>query len=146
MSSIRQPIIPQGETKPNALERFTSATQELVRSLVSANVFASRVTPQSVIRNVPTSMPRAALQYGALNRVQITANDTVVLPRLDPKWIGHPVYLAKLSNVGVLKVLPGPRTLGSPTLTIDGMTSRAYTAAGLYTLMQDGERWYANEG
>jgi len=143
MSAAREVSFPQGDTP--ALQRMGSSLRELVRTLIASGAFLLRPGLSDII--VPrsaTDMP--ALKWGEFNRVLLSVSASVQLPRISSPWVGVPLLLAKLSSAGTLTLSPSGLGLNRRTApTINEAASVAVGDPGLYTLVTDGQNWFAGK-
>lgn len=127
--------------KPEELTRQGGNLKELVQSLYQSGLFIFRRPPSDVLRPM-TGRVAVALQWDILNRVDVTTDSVVQLPRIDPKHVGVPLYFIKRTARGTMTVLP----TGKPTPTVDGGMSVVCWAPGLYIAITDGQNWNINTG
>lgn len=129
----------EGSRLSNELRRF-------VDLVLRAGLFLTRNAPSRLI--TPVDGQVSALFWDANpNRVQLTANAVVQLPRISPRYVGVPLYVAKLTSTGVLTLRPTGRGLDRVTTSkINDFTEATFTNAQLIVLMHDGMHWYASYG
>lgn len=145
MSQFQEPNLrtPEG---PTGARRLASGLTELVRSLVASGFFLVRPTVSKLV--IPrTGTVVSSLRWGDLNRFLLTGATTAQLPRVEPKYIGVPLYVAKLSDASALTLTPsglsGERKVRP---LVNGATSLTVTLGGLYTFITDGQDWFAGKG
>ncbi len=139
---MSSPLFPKGGVGTDA-RRLQEAAQELATKVIDSGQFVQRGAIDKLIRAQPTGIASAAA-FGALNRVLAAGNALVKLPRIEPKWIGVPLQIAKLTTVGLMHVLPSGKTAdGSRAPLMDGTGYRTCGTPGLYTFVTDGFDWYS---
>jgi len=141
MAQAQEPSVPAVSGKPDE-QRLLSGVRELIRQIMRARVFLQRADIGRVIRP-RTGQPSPSLLWNELNRVELNAAGTVNLPFITAEWVGVPLYLAKVDGANALTLSPTGFSPGTRTRpTINGASTFSTSAAGLRTLMSDGQNWF----
>ena len=140
MSQTQSPLLPTQSDTPDGRRLLTGLT-ELVRNVMSAGVFLTRPTLERLL--IPRVGEQVSLRWGALNRVTLTVDTDMYLPRMRPESVGVPLELVKLTAAHTITLLPSGRGLqGQTQPTINGASAYAFTSIGLYVLKHDGQNWF----
>lgn len=146
MTQLREPNLPAVGKTPDE-QRMLGGLRDIIRGLLREGIFLTRsgVERSSIIRPTTNGVGKSySLAWGKLNRVELAANATVLLPPIESAWIGVPLYVAKLSVTGTLSLVPSGFALGSHVRPkVNNTTSIAVNSAGLNVLITDGLNWYA---
>lgn len=143
MSQAQEPLIPAGDTPEG--NRFSTAMRGFARSLIRSGVFLLRPSLATILTPRDGSPP-LTLRWGELNRVLLSSNASIQLPRIAPEWVGAPLRVIKLSASGALTLAPVGLALDYRTVpTVNGASSVTLTDAGLYEFITDGRLWFASK-
>jgi len=145
IAQARQPNFARSATD-SAGQRLLFQLGELVRTLIAQRVFLQRPTLANII--VPAAGRQSALVWGDLNRLLLTADFDVQLPRIKPEWVGVPLEVILLdTGSNAATFVPTGAGLQTPSRPlINGAASLTKNAAGLYVLKTDGQNWFTNSG
>lgn len=139
MSAAPAPALPAGNT-PEARRAFTELSR-IGSDLANSGAFLIR---QAVTAILKPQAGAVALRWCELNRISLTTDTSVMLPRIDRRYIGVPLYVAKLSATGSALVVPTGRGMSlqrAPQL--DGASARVISSPGLYCFVTDGVDWFS---
>lgn len=143
MSQAQQPNFPQLGDVPGG-PRLSSSLRELVGLLLHSGQFVQRLSVGAIIVPSDSGGP-VALRWGYLNRVFLTADFSVFLPPIDPRFVGVPLEFVLLETGNVATLQPSGLGLSSPVSPlINGATSLNKNVAGLYRFATDGQNWFTD--
>jgi len=137
----REPSIPELGDVPGGA-RLSAALRELVSTLLRSGLVLLRPKVSGAI--VPRDGLDSALRWNELNRIFLTKDSTVSLPRIDPAMVGVPLEFTFL-NAPLYTLTLIPSGLGLDRVQaplIDGVTSVNINTLGILTLKNDGQNWY----
>lgn len=140
MTFAREASFPvRGETP--AEQRTLTSLRDMARAITNSGSFLQRPSLGSLLRRDPAK-PTVSLKWGDLNRAALTVDTAVSLPPIEPKWIGVPLYFAKLTATGRALVIPSGRAAATKQVPlIDGSALRTCVTPGLYIFVTDGSNW-----
>lgn len=140
MNQAGFPQLPTLSDTPDG-SRLTTELRRFVDMVLREGLFLTRQKPGRAIIPLATGDTQA-LSWESLNRVQLSANATVQLPRISPRYVGIPLYLSKLTGTGTLTLIPvGLGTDRKTTSLVNNAASVAVASAKLYVLIHDGLHW-----
>lgn len=133
MTSARNEASPVAGSEDSPLRRLG----EQVRAIIASDEFLSRLKVGPIVRAATGAA--ASLAWGQQNRVD--GSGVLQLPPMEPKWIGKPLVMSKMTGTGIATV----KASGNPAPLIDGSPSGIQvTAAGARTFYTDGSNWYSD--
>jgi hypothetical protein len=141
LSAARQIPVPYRGGTPDET-RTSSSFRELARSLVADGAFLARHAIGKILR--PGSAHGTAARWGEMNRVLLSGDSSVALPRIEPRWIGTPLVVSKMSTTGNVSFFAPSRNAQGGFPNIDGAPTRSIAVPGLYTFITDGKDWYSH--
>lgn len=143
MTLAPEPLIPKSDADPKA-QRLLAGVGEFIRTVIRTGVFLTRPEVTRIITPM-AGQPAPSLVWGVLNRVRLTADFDVQLPRILPQYVGQPLEVILLNTSSIATLRPTGLTLdGSRVPLVDGAASKAIDQIGLYILKTDGQDWYVN--
>ncbi len=141
--SANAPAAPNLPTLSSSAEgsRLSNELRRFIDLLLRAGLFLTRNNPGRVL--VPAAGYPPSLSWDCVNRIVLTADGVVHLPRVAPRYVGVPLYLMKLTPTGILTLRPTGLGLDRQTACkINSFTDEAISSARLYVLMNDGLHWF----
>jgi hypothetical protein len=142
VTQIQRPQMPTLAGAQEAAQRVLDESARLVRLLLDRAVFLTRDGLAGTIIAPIADAPIPALRWEALNRISLSADANVLLPRITSRYICRPLYLSKMTATGVLTLLPsGFDMSGQRTPLINNQASFSVNSAGLCILINDGQNW-----
>lgn len=130
---MADPLFPSVGKTPDA-QRLLSAVREFAARVASGEF------PRRLVSSQPIGLPTGVAyspKWGALNRVSPPYAGVVVLPAMRPETVNVPLYVAKTSPTGTMRVV----TMGP---LVNGYSGLTRVAAGTMTFIADGQNWWAS--